>query len=324
MTLDRRMLLAGVGALAAAPALATLGTAPAAAEAATTQVPGIYRSKLGDFTITAATDGLFNLPLKPGFVTNADPAAVDAALEEAFLPKGMLPIPFTPQVIDTGSKRILLDSGYGQFGPPSGGQLTTNLKAAGIDPKSIDLVIISHFHGDHIGGLRGKDGVLTFPNAEIAVPEAEWAFWTDEGNMAKAPDGLKGNFQLVQTILGPSKANIRRYQAGKEIVTGIQAVAAYGHTPGHTILAIESDGKKMMYLADITNNPLLFVRNPDWSPVFDQDADMARATRHKVLDMAAAEKMLVSGYHYAFPALGHILKTAKGYDVAPVVWNPSL
>ena len=323
MTFNRRMIMAGAGALAVAPALGIADMRPAAA-AAIAQAPGIYRMKLGSFTVTAITDGLFNLPLQPSFIPNAVPAEIDKALEDAFLPKGNLPIPFTPLLVETGSKRILIDTGYGQSGPPSAGQLTANLKAAGVDPGAIDIVVISHFHPDHISGLRGKDGALTFPNAEIHVPAAEWDYWTDAGNAGKAPEGLKGTFAATERVFGPNKADIKRFAADSEVVTGIHAFAAYGHTPGHSILALESDGQKLMYLADVTNNPLLFARHPDWSPLFDQDAGMARATRHRILDMVSSERALVAGYHYVFPAVGHIFKTAAGYDVAPVVWNPTL
>lgn len=326
--MDRRTMMKATIAAAAAPgiaaAAATGATPVAAAPAPTGQVTGAYKMKLGDFTVAAVTDGIFRLPLKEGFITNAKLDEVQKAMEEVFLPKDTLPIPFTPLLVDTGSKKILIDTGYGEMGPPSAGQLTANLAAAGIDPKAIDMVIISHFHGDHIQGLRSKAGELMFPNAEIAVPAAEWDYWMDDAKMAAAPEGLKANFQGVRRVFGPNAKDIKRYDAGKEITTGIQAVAAYGHTPGHTTLAIQSGDARLLYLADVTNNPLLLARNPDWSPAFDQDAAAARATRHKMLDMAAQERALVAGYHYPFPAHGHIQKTAKGYDFVPAMWNPAL
>ena len=137
-----------------------------------------------------------------------------------------------------------------------------NLAAAGIDPKAVNTVIISHFHGDHINGLRGKDGALTYPNAEIMVPAPEWAFWMNDDNMAKAPEGMKPGFEGARRVFSPIADKVTRYEPGKELVTGIQSVAAYGHTPGHCTFAIQSDNQRMLYLADITNNPLLSCATP--------------------------------------------------------------
>jgi len=319
--MDRRSLFAGTAALAAG---AMLGARQASTQPAANQSPGVYRMKLGSFEITAATDGIAYRPLTDGFVRNASLVDVQQALKDAFLPTDKVPIPFTPLVVNTGSKLVLLDAGNGQFGAPTSGQLVANLTAAGIDPKAVNTVIISHFHGDHINGLRGKDGALTYPNAEIMVPAPEWAFWMDDANMDKAPEGLKPGFQGARRVFAPIADKVTRYEPGKELLTGIHSVAAYGHTPGHCTFAIESGNQRMLYLADITNNPLLFVRNPDWSAVFDQDADMARAARRRALDMAAQEKMLVAGYHYPFPAMGHIVKDGNRFDVVPMFWTPTL
>lgn len=320
----RDVLLAGAAA-AAAPVLTTTAVREAAANqpAAGKQAPGVHRMKLGAFELININDGGANRPIE-GLIRNAPLAEVQAALEEAFLPKETFGNTFNPIVVNTGSRLVLLDTGNGQFGAPTTGRLLEGLAAAGIDPKAINTVLISHFHGDHIGGLRNKEGQLVFPNAEIMVPAAEWAFWMDDAKMAAAPDGMKGGFQNARRVFGPNAADVKRFEPGQELVTGIQAVAAYGHTPGHTAFAIQSDNRRIMYIADTSNNPALFVRRPDWVLSFDMDAEMARATRVKLLDMAAAERTLIAGYHFPFPSHGYVAKEGAGFRYVAAPWNPLL
>lgn len=322
MSIDRRTFLT------AATGLAAASVAPAAALAAAPPVgkptAGAYRYKVGDYEITAIHDGINNLKLTEGFVKNAKLADVQGALKDAYMSPETLPITFTALIVNTGSKLILVDTGLGGLGGPTNGQLVPNMKAAGIDPASIDTVLISHFHGDHINGVRPKEGIEGFTKAEILVPAMEWDFWMDDAKMAQAPEGMKGAFANVRRVFGPMAKDVKRYDWNKEVAPGITAIGAPGHTPGHTIFAVASGSEKLMILSDVTNHPALFVRNPDWSAVFDQDADMARATRHKVLDMVAAERMHVAGFHFPFPAHGFIAKDGKGYDFVPTPWSTVL
>jgi glyoxylase-like metal-dependent hydrolase (beta-lactamase superfamily II) len=203
---------------AAAAALATAGplatTAPSFAAAPPTgkQAPGVYRHKLGDLEITQISDGNVTFPLADGFVTNADKAAVNAALEAAFLPRDQITIIFNPMVVNTGSKLVLIDTGYGAVGPKTAGQLATNIGAAGIDPKAIDIVVISHLHPDHINGLVGADNGLAFPNAEIKMPAKEVAYWMDDGNMSRAPAGRMADyFKNVRRVMGVVSSKVTHY-----------------------------------------------------------------------------------------------------------------
>ena len=289
-----------------------------------TQAPAVYRYNVGDFVMTAVSDGMNVRELDPAFVRNAEFADVQKALTDAFLPTDKLYVPFNPLLIDTGSDLVLVDTGFADNGPPSAGQLPGNLAAAGVRPEDVTKVVITHFHGDHIAGLRWKSGELVYPNAEILVPQPEWRFWTDEGNEAGAPQAAKPHFQHVRRVFGPIANEVRRFEWDEEVLPGITALAAPGHTPGHTVLRLESMGGVMLFLADVTNHPALFVRNPDWSAVFDMDADQARQTRHRMLDMAASEGLLVASYHYPFPAVGHIRRAGEGFDLVPAQWMPVL
>ena len=327
MEMTRRRALMG----AAAAALATAGTLPTtapslgAAPPAGKQAPGVYRHKLGDLEITQIADGSVTFPLQDGFVTNTDKAAVNTALEAAFLPRDQITIIFNPMVVNTGSKLVLIDTGYGAVGPKTAGQLVTNMGAAGIDPKAIDIVVISHLHPDHINGLVGADNALAFPNAEIKMPTKEVAYWMDDGNMSRAPAGrLADYFKNVRRVMGVVSSKVTHYEWDKEVAPGITAFPTVGHTPGHTSFVIASGSARLLVQSDVTNHPALFVRNPGWSAVFDLDGPQAIETRRKFYDMAVAEKSLIAGFHYPFPSLGHVEKDGTNYRLIPIGWNPSI
>lgn len=327
--LTRRTMMTTTAAAAAGMALPPLvsGSANAAAPAAGTQAPGFYRFKIGDYEITAINDGMWQRALDASFVKNAPLPDVQKALSDRFLPTDKVPIPFTTLVVNTGSKLVALDTGTGgqMVGmAPATGTFAANLAAAGIDPKNVDTVVISHFHPDHINGIKGKDNARFFPNAEINVPAPEWAFWMDDAKMDAAPEAAKGAFRNARRVFGDIAKDVKQFEVGKEVAPGITSIAAAGHTPGHTAFAIASGNQSMLYLADVSNNPWLFVRNPEWQVMFDMDGNMAAENRKKLLDRASADKMLVHGYHFPFPASGFIAKTASGYELVPVMWSPAM
>ena len=323
MALNRRAFLgsalAGAGAL---PALTA--TAFAAAPVAGQQAAGVYRYKVGSYELTALYDGTWFRKIDDKFVRNASGAEVDRALTDSFLQPGIIPTPFTPLLVNTGSKLVMIDAGTGgQLGPTTG-QLARALAAAGIEPKAIDTILISHFHPDHISGIKDKDGNKVFANAEILVPSPEWAFWMDDTRMNAAPESMRPSFLNARRIFADIAGEVKRFEPGGEVAPGIASIAAFGHTPGHTVFAVSSGNQSVLVLGDTTNHPWLFARNPEWQGVFDIDGNMAAATRKRLLDRAAADKMLVQGYHFPFPASGYIARTAKGYDVVPVMWQPTL
>jgi glyoxylase-like metal-dependent hydrolase (beta-lactamase superfamily II) len=320
-TLTRRNLLAG----SAAAAFASQADLAAAAEpAAAKQAPGIYRYKIGSYELTALYDGIWYRPITDKFIRNAPFAEVERALSDAFMPADKLATPFTTLVVNTGSKLVLVDTGTGGQIGPQAGVLGDNLSAAGIDPKAVDLVVISHFHPDHINGIKDKNNGLVFPNAEIMVSAPEWAFWMDDANMNAAPAELKLTFRNQRRIFSDIAKQITRFEPSAEVAPGIETLTAPGHTPGHTVFAIHSGDQSLMVLGDTAQHPAVFARHPDWQAAFDIDGDAAVATRKKLFDRAAADRMLVTGYHFPFPACGHLAKTASGYEHVPVLWQPTL
>ena len=323
--MSRRTMLAAGGAAASMAGIGSATPAGAAAPAAGRQSPGVYRYRVGDFEVTALTDGIARRPLDASFVRNAPLEEVKDALKDVYLPPELVPITFTTLVVNTGSRLVLIDTGTGGRLAPTAGQLYENLSAAGVDPRAVDTVLISHFHPDHIGGIRLKDGSLAFPNADVVVPEAEWTFWMDEGQQSRAPEALKNAFTTARTIFGPMAKDVTRFKADSEPVPGITAIPAYGHTPGHTVFRLSSDGEDLIVWSDTTALPALFVRNPSWHVIFDMDAEAAVTTRKRMLDMVATDRLLVAGYHFPFPAVGHIAQRgAREYGFVPEMWNPAL
>jgi len=278
-------------------------------------VPRFHRVKLGDFQLTVVSDGARPIPLPQRFVLNASNEEVLAVAEAAGMPKGEVVGPFNPMVVDTGTQRILIDTGYGALSPTVG-RLPQSLALAGIDPKSIDIVLISHMHGDHINGIRNPDGSLAFANAEIKVPSVDWQFWMSDANMAKAPEGfIKWSFGLTRAVFSDIKHKVTRFDWGREVAPGITAVETAGHTPGHTSFVIQSGPRTLFFQADVSNVPDLFVRHPEWRLAFDTDPERAVATRRLIYDMAVTERMFMAGYHFPFPGFGFIEKAGSGYRV---------
>jgi len=318
--LSRRSLLAGAALAAGASAfpLSSNATVPAPK----TQGPGVYRYKLGDYQLTALFDGVWYLPIDDKFVRNATGAEVNEALAAAFLPPSILPISFTALLVNTGGKLVLTDTGTAGQVADTAGTLLDNLRVAGVDPKAIDTILISHFHPDHIDGIKTKDGEKIFPNAEILVPEPEWAFWMDDANMGRAEGAVKRYFLNARRIFADIAKEVRQFKPGAEVAPGIVSVAAYGHTPGHTAFAIHSGNESMLAMSDTVRNPYLFARYPDWQPTFDMDGPQAVLARRQMLDRVVADRMLVEAYHFPFPACGHMVKTATGYELVPVEWQP--
>jgi glyoxylase-like metal-dependent hydrolase (beta-lactamase superfamily II) len=318
--LSRRTLLAGTAVVLGAPAAPAVAAKPPAGAATS----GIYRYKIGSYELTALYDGIWYRPITDKFIRNAPFAEVEHALDTAFMPHDKLATPFTTLIVNTGKRLVLIDTGTGGQIAASAGALRDNLAAAGIDPKTVDAIVISHFHPDHINGIKDKDNNLIFANAEIMVPAPEWAYWMDDANLNAAPADLKLTFLNQRRIFSDIARQVTQFEPGKEVAPGIVTLPAAGHTPGHTVFAIHSGDASLLVLSDTAQHPAVFARHPDWQAAFDIDGAAAVATRKKIFDRAAADRMLVTGYHFPFPACGHLIKTASGYEHVPVEWQTTL
>jgi glyoxylase-like metal-dependent hydrolase (beta-lactamase superfamily II) len=280
--------------------------------------PGFRRIKVGDAEVIAVTDGVARRPLVEEFVKNAPLAEVRALLASQGLPTEYIDIPFTPFLVVAGNRRILMDTGLGEFGGATTGKLLEHLRAAGFQPGDIDTVLITHYHGDHIGGLRNKAGEFVFPKAKVLVPAPEHLFWMDDGKMAAAPEGMKGAFNNVRRVFGQMPADMLvRFEPGSEVAPGIRSVAAFGHTPGHTLFDLASAGQNFTYIGDLTNVPALFARNPDWAVTFDMDAEAARKVRRETFQRIVANNAMLGGFHFPFPAFGRMATSGNGYGFQP-------
>ena len=316
------------GVLAAASLLFAPGLVRAAyaqsAAVPQTQAPGFYRFKVGSFTVTTVHDGFFARPLE-GFVRNAPLADVQAVLRDAFLPQDRLVIPFTVTFLDTGRDLVVFDSGNGVTAPAAtNGRMIANMRAAGIDPARVTRVVMSHFHGDHVNGLLNAEGAAAFPNAEVIVPEAEIAWWGDATNETRSPEGQRGTFANSARRLAPYAARLRRIGPDAEVIPGVRSVAAYGHTPGHTCYHVADGADQMMFVADTSNRPELLARRPDFHIVFDFDAVAAEATRRRIYDRVATDRIRITGYHFPFPANGYLAKEGSGYRFIAADWSSAI
>lgn len=321
--LTRRHLL-GAG-LAAPLAYAAGSFVPAWAQNApnfgtpTLPTPGFRKAKVGDAEVISLIDGIARRPLGEEFVKNAPLAEVRALLASQGLPTDYIDVPFTPFLAVVGNRRILMDTGLGEFGGATTGKLLEHLRAAGLQPTDIDTVLITHYHGDHINGLRNKAGEYVFPKAKVMVPAPEHAFWMDDAKMAAAPAGMKGAFENVRRTFAQMPADMLvRFEPGSEVAPGIRSVAAFGHTPGHTLFELSSRGQTFAYLGDLTNVPALFARNPDWAVTFDMDAEAARKVRRATFERIVASNAMVGGFHFPFPAFGRTVVSGNGYAFQPM------
>jgi len=327
----RNVLTTGV-AVSAASALTSVSdnhTAQAAAPLASKQNPGWYRYKVGEFEITVVTDGVNIGPLSDQYVQNAPKNEVGAALAAMHLPSDKTSNWYNPLVVNTGSKLVAIDAGGGPpaFSQTKGtlGQFHNNLAAAGIDKNAVDVVIISHLHGDHISGLLDAENKLAFPNAEVLMPALDVKFWTDESNASRFQDPVRGQFANVKRVLGALGSKVTQYEGSKELVPGITSMPTPGHTPGHTSFMISSGSDRVIHQVDVTAGMgTLFVRNPGWHFLFDTDGPLAEQTRRKFYDMVIADKLRVQGFHFPFPAVGNIEKDGDHYRWVPASWNPTI
>ena len=320
---SRRGLMKGAAAagLATAASSSLSGAVSAKAPLMGAERPSHYRFELGDFEVTTLLDGAIKLDgPHPIFGQNVEADEVKTLAEENFLPPSQMAISFTPVIVNTGEQVIMFDSGNGDGRRPDAGLLAERFENAGFAPDEVDIVVLTHFHPDHIGGLM-EDGAPLFPNASYVANEAEYDFWSPE-------DKLTGNTErvakLTQSNVVPLADKMIFIKAGDDVVTGVTAIEASGHTPGHTAFHLESNGKRLMITADTANHYIMSLQKPDWHVRFDMDKDAAIAARKSVFGMIAADRIPFTGYHMPSPAVGFVEQIDGGFRYVPASYQLDL
>jgi len=307
--------LVRAAALAAALAVgfvAAPGAAVAAAPQVKTQAPGYYRMMLGDFEVTALSDGTVDLPMDKLLKQ-------PAARTTSELKKGFLGVPTETSVngflINTGSKLVLIDTGAGGLFGPTLGKLAASLQAAGYQPGQVDDIFITHMHPDHVGGLAAG-GQAAFPNAVVHIDKRDTDFWLSADTLAKAPEGEKGMVQGAQASLAPYVAagKLQPFEGASELVPGVRSLPSHGHTPGHASYVIESKGQKLVVIGDLIHVGAVQLDDPAVTIDFDSDRKAAAAQRAAVFAQAAKEGDWVAAAHLSFPGLGHLRAVGRSWQ----------
>ena len=303
---------------------ATLALAVAVAHAeaplAKNQAPGWYRMKLGSFEVTALSDGTVTLPVDK-LLTNIQPKTITSLLARSYL-KAPVETSVNGYLVNTGTKLVLIDTGAaGLFGPTLG-KLVANLKASGYQPEQVDEVYVTHMHPDHVGGLMA-DGKAVFPNATVRADTREGDFWLSPANLEKAPTDSKGFFQGAMAALKPYRdaGKLKPFDGETELVPGVRAVPARGHTPGHTIYVIESQGNKLVVWGDLMHVAAVQFAMPTATIQFDTDSKAAMPQRQKNYADAAKGGYYVAVAHVSFPGIGKLRADGKSYQWVPANYS---
>jgi len=290
---------------------------PASAAAVKAQFPGVYRFRLGDFQITALSDGTVPQDLH-ALLTGTTQNDVDPLLERSFL-KNPVEASINVYLIDTGSKLVLVDTGAGQFfGPGNGGKLLSSLAAAGYKPQQINDILITHIHTDHSGGLV-KDDHLLFPNATVHVAKADLDFFLNPANSVSSGYD-RSYFDQAAKAIGPyvRAGKVKTFTGRTQVLPGMTAIPTPGHTPGHSFYLIESHGQRIGMLGDIAHVVAVQFTHPEITIVYDVDQPAAASQRAQQFTTLASERVLVAAPHFPFPGVGHLRAEAKGYTWVPV------
>ncbi|HEV8259190.1 MAG TPA: MBL fold metallo-hydrolase [Burkholderiales bacterium] len=322
VTLSRRQALLGTAALAGAATLGGLPLSSALARApfAADQAPYFYRFAHGSMQATVVSDGILPLGDPSGTFLGASKEEIGKMLSDNFLSPTNVVLEQNVLVLNTGDKLVLFDTGMGSsplFGPTPG-KLLANLKAAGIDPKDIDAVVATHAHCDHVWGIMADNGSRNFPNAQLYISQTDFDFWTDEAKLAiKDPAYMQPFIEGARKNLLPNRDRLIFVKDGQEFLPGIQAMSAPGHTVGHTMYMITSEGKSLAAVGDLTHHQVILLQRPRIEFSFDTDPKQSADTRVRILAMLAANRIPLLAYHFPWPGVGHVSNQGEGFRFHP-------
>jgi glyoxylase-like metal-dependent hydrolase (beta-lactamase superfamily II) len=318
--IDRRRFLTSAAFGVAAAALVRPEHAAAAGSELPADAPGFYSFKLGEFRIAPVCDGVFHLPMN-SIATNAEPAARKAYFDAHYMTAEVVQLQANPLLIGSAEKLVLIDTGVGpaQDWAPGAGRLATSLENAGVAPAEIDVIVLTHCHGDHVGGLEAavSEG---FAKAEVILSETELDLWNSPDAASKVPDWAAAGVPALQKTFATLGDRLRPVKSGTEIVSGLMALDTPGHTPGHMSVLVASGGETMLVTGDALANIHFAFDHPDWQMIWDHDRELAATTRKSLLDRAAHDRLLVTGYHYPFPGVGHVVKEGDDFRWLPADW----
>jgi glyoxylase-like metal-dependent hydrolase (beta-lactamase superfamily II) len=312
-----------MGAVAGAASIALPGAGLAKMAMSQTQAPYFYRFKLGSAECTVVTDGQLPLGDPNASFKNTTKEEIDRELKANFLPTDNAVLEQNVLVVNFGDRVVLFDTGMGTdtlFGKTTG-KLLPSLKAAGISPADVDAVVMSHAHIDHCGGLVGDDGKQNFPNARYFIGEPDFAYWTDDAKIPANYPARPHFLKQAQKNLLPVKDRITFYKDEQEILPGVTALAAPGHTVSHSVFMINSGSSKLCYIGDLAHHPVLLLERPRTQFAFDTDPVQSAESRVRMMDMFAANRVPILAYHFAWPGAGHVAKVGEGYRYFPMPMN---
>ena len=283
----------------------------------TQQAPGFYRRRAGDWVVTAVNDGYLELP--PAVLAGLGEDEVAAMMAAQFRTgiRGSVNV----FVLQGGGRTVLIDTGAGDGMGPTLGHLLANLDAAGVRPGDVDLVLMTHLHPDHSGGLATKGGGAVFPKAELALAAEEAAFWLDDAVLSRAPEERKAVVLGTRAAVAPYRSRVRLL-GGADAAPGITRVPLPGHTPGHSGYRVGDGADALLIWGDVMHVPAVQATRPEIGVVFDIDPAEAVATRQRVLDLVAAERLAVAGMHLDFPGFVHVARRDRGFELVPEMWSP--
>ena len=289
--------------------------------------PAWHRFRIGEFEATVISDGALPLGDPAQSFLGIEGTEIRKMLTDSFLPPSAATLAQNALVLNTGRQLVLFDTGMGDsmgeasrmFGPTTG-RLLGNMRAAGIDPAQIDMVIATHAHSDHIWALVDANGNRNFPNAQLAISEADVRFWTDDANK-RGPEFMTSFIDGARKNLMPYRDRMVMVRDGQEVVPGVTAVASPGHTVGHHCYLISSGDRTVMNTGDLAHHQVLLLRRPELEFSFDTDPKLSAATRVRLLDRIATDRHAVLSYHFPWPGLGHVAKGSSGYAWLPAPMN---